>query len=143
MTAAFEPPGRLPVALLLLRCSVFLVMVMWTADKFIHSDHAVKVYEKYYFLSGIGITTMFVVGGLEILLLLAFLAGVWRRVSYGLVTLIHAVSTFSAFKMYLTPGEPYHLLFFAAWPMLAACVALYLLREHDTLFTFNSPPSVS
>ncbi|MDA3919418.1 MAG: HAD family hydrolase [Salinisphaera sp.] len=27
--------------------------------------------------------------------------------------------------------------FFAAWPMLAACVALYLLRDHDNLFTLS------
>jgi putative oxidoreductase len=28
-----------------------------------------------------------------------------------------------------------NLLFFAAWPMLAACIALYLLRDQDTLLT--------
>lgn len=28
-----------------------------------------------------------------------------------------------------------HLLFFAAWPMLATCIALYLLRDLDTRWT--------
>jgi hypothetical protein len=36
---------------------------------------------------------------------------------------------------YLNPWEPNNLLFFAAWPMLAACFSLYLLRELDTKFT--------
>jgi putative oxidoreductase len=31
--------------------------------------------------------------------------------------------------MYLAPN----LLFYAAWPMLAACVVLFLMRELDTL----------
>ena len=37
--------------------------------------------------------------------------------------------------MYLEPFD--HLLFFAAWPMLAACFALYLLRDDDTLCVFG------
>jgi putative oxidoreductase len=36
-----------------------------------------------------------------------------------------------------------NLLFFAAWPMLAACFALYYLRESDTLGTFSSIKSAS
>ena len=130
--------SRLPIALLLLRWSTALVLFMWTIDKFLHPDHAAKVYEKYYFIGGLGSGVMLVVGTLEMALLIAFVAGACKRVSYGLVCVIHAVSTFSAFKMYLTPFEPMHLLFFAAWPMLAACVALYLLRDADTLFSFDS-----
>lgn len=127
--------SRLPTALLLLRLSIFLVLFMWTIDKFLHADHAAKVYEKYYFIGGMDSTVMSVLGGLEMVLLGAFVAGMFRRITYGLVCLLHAVSTLSAFKMYLTPSEPYHLLFFAAWPMLAACITLYLLRDEDTLLS--------
>lgn len=49
--------------------------------------------------------------------------------------LLHAVSTFSSFPQYLDPFK--NLLFFAAWPMLAACIALYLLRDLDTMATTN------
>jgi hypothetical protein len=28
-----------------------------------------------------------------------------------------------------------NILFFAAWPMLGACFALYYLRDHDTLWS--------
>ena len=129
---------RLPIALLLLRLGIFLVMFMWTIDKFLHAEHAAKVYEKYYFIGGLGGTVMLVLGAVEFLLLLGFVAGAFKRVTYGLVALLHAVSTLSAWKMYLTPAEPYHLLFFAAWPMLSACIALYLLREHDTLCSIDA-----
>jgi hypothetical protein len=46
------------------------------------------------------------------------------------VLLLHAVSTFSSYRQYLDPFN--NLLFFAAWPMLAACFTLYTLRDLDT-----------
>jgi hypothetical protein len=51
------------------------------------------------------------------------------------VFLFHAISTLASFPMYLNPAEGR--LFFAAWPMLAACFALYVLRDRDTLWTFG------
>jgi len=47
---------------------------------------------------------------------------------------MHAVSTLSSFPQYIDAFN--NLLFFAAWPMLAACIALFLLREHDTKLSF-------
>jgi len=44
---------------------------------------------------------------------------------------LHAVSTLSSFKQYLAPFDGPNLLFFAAWPMLAACFALFILRDLD------------
>jgi hypothetical protein len=35
---------RIPRALLLLRLSVFLVMFMWTLDKFLNPGHTAQVY---------------------------------------------------------------------------------------------------
>ena len=57
------------------------------------------------------------------------------RWTYAIVLALHAASTFAAFPRYLDPWK--HLLFFAAWPMLAACIALYLMRDEDTLFALD------
>ncbi len=38
----------------------------------------------------------------------------------------------------LDPLTDANLLFFAAWPMLAACIALFLLCEHDTLLSIGT-----
>jgi hypothetical protein len=122
---------RLGASLLLLRLSVFLVMLMWTLDKFLRPQHAAGVFEHFYAMGGLGSTVFYLLGALELLLLLAFVAGLARRLSYGAVLVLHAVSTLSAWRQYLHPQDGANLLFFAAWPMLAACVALYLLREHD------------
>ena len=64
-------------------------------------------------------------------LLLCFALGALRTWSYGLVMLLHVGSTFSSWQQYLNPYEGANRLFFAAWPMLAACIALFPLRDHD------------
>jgi len=127
---------RLQWSLLSLRVGVFIVMLMWTLDKFIQPEHSGKVFENFYGLAGLGSTIFMIIGLLELLLILAFLAGLYKRLTYGIVLLIHGISTFSSFQQYLDPFN--NLLFFAAWPMLAACISLYLLRAEDTLFTLKT-----
>ena len=123
---------RLPLVLLMIRLSVFLFMLVWTLDKFINPEHATKVYEHFYFIGGLGSTAIAAIGIIELVILLGFLVGFQKRYTYGAVFLFHAISTLSSFKQYMEPFD--HLLFFAAWPMLAACFALYILRDGDTLW---------
>lgn len=124
-------PRSLSVSLLLLRLSIFLVFLMWTLDKFVRPDHAAKVFAAFYNLQGIGETMFYVIGALQMVLILAFVLGTFKTWTYGAITLFHGVSTLSAFEKYLQPFD--NLLFFAAWPMLAACIALFLMRNYDTL----------
>lgn len=127
----------LPIALFGLRISIFLMMFMWTIDKLINPAHAGKIYEKFYFIGGLEGSVMQVLGVVELTILTMFLVGLYKKFSYGFVLVIHAVSTLSSFKQYLSPFEGPHLLFFAAWPMLAACIALFLLRDEDVMMTFR------
>jgi hypothetical protein len=48
---------------------------------------------------------------------------------------MHTVSTFASWREYLSPYEGSNLLFFAAWPMLAACLMLFMMREEDRFMT--------
>jgi putative oxidoreductase len=125
---------RIEWALFLLRLGVFIVMFAWTLDKLISPEHSANIFDKFYFIEGMGSQILMIIGGLEMLVILAFLGGVWKRWTYGFVMLIHAVSTFSSWEFYTVK---INLLFFAAWPMLAACVALYLLRDLDVKFTLK------
>ncbi|HEY3078218.1 MAG TPA: hypothetical protein VGJ74_23830 [Burkholderiales bacterium] len=124
--------ARVRLPLLLLRIGVFIVMLMWTLDKFVRPGHAAGVYKKFYQLDVSASPVFYVLGALELVLLILFVTGTAKRFSYGAVLLLHAVSTFSSYRQYLQPFD--NLLFFAAWPMLAACIALYLLRDLDTLW---------
>lgn len=133
---------RLPLSLFVLRVGVFIVMFLWAVDKLVRPEHAAGVFENFYMLEGMGPGILMAVGVIQILVYLAFLAGLFRTWTYGLVLLMHAVSTLSSFRIYLDPfADGPNLLFFAAWPMLAACVALFLLRRDDTLFTLGAAPT--
>ncbi len=129
--------NKLRLSLLLLRLGVFIVMLMWTLDKFINPAHSAGVFGKFYFIPGLPVSVMTVFGALELVILAGFLLGVYKRFCYGAVLLFHAVSTLSSFEQYLSPFTGPHLLFFAAWPMLAACLTLYWLRHEDRLLSLN------
>ena len=129
---------QLPRALAFLRMSVFLLMFMWTIDKFLNPGHAAGVYAKFYFLGGLGTTIMYLVGLVELVLIIGFVLGVQKPLTYGAVLVLHGISTLSAFPQYLAPFDGPNLLFFAAWPALAACYALYVLRDRDTQWVVHS-----
>lgn len=127
---------RIKWSLFLLRLSVFIVLFAWTIDKFVNPGHASKVFEKFYLLERVDDFLMMLIGAAEMIIIFGFLLGLAKRWTYGLVLAFHAISTLSSWKQYTVD---INLLFFAAWPMLAACVALYLLRETDTKFTLSRP----
>jgi uncharacterized membrane protein YkgB len=128
---------RIPLALLLLRLSVFLVMLMWTLDKFVRPQHAAAVFESFYAIGGLGNTVIYVIGAVQLLIIIGFVLGYQKRWTYGAVLFFHAVSTLSAFRQYFAPYTDSNLLFFAAWPMLAACFALFYLRDLDTMWVLD------
>ncbi len=128
---------RLPTALFLLRISVFLVFLVWVIDKFVNPAHSAKVLEGFYGLGGVGNSVFYVLGVLQLLVVLAFVAGFMKTWSYGIVLLMHGLSTLVAFRQYLAPFEGSNILFFAAWPMLAACFTLFYLRDFDTRWTIS------
>ncbi|MEJ2183294.1 MAG: hypothetical protein P8Y66_07205 [Nitrospirota bacterium] len=129
---------RVALALVTLRAGVFVVMFMWTLDKFVNASHSAGVFRSFYGVE-LGEGFFYAVGALEMLLIVAFALGLWKRLSYGLVLLMHLASTLAAWKQYLNPWELPNLLFFAAWPMLAACFALYYLRDMDVLWVVRKP----
>ena len=127
--------NRLSLALLLLRLTVFLVMFMWTIDKFVEPQHASKIMAEIYLVGGVGSAIVYLLATIELVIVLAFGVGFAKRWSYGLVLLLHAMSTLASYEKYLNPFKSPNLLFFAAIPMLAACFVLYYLRDADVLWT--------
>lgn len=128
---------RLALSLFLLRISVFVVMFFWTLDKFIRPDHAAGVFANFYKIEGVGPALMYALAGIELAIILAFVTGWKKKWVYGFVLVLHGISTLSSYHQYFTPFEKVNLLFFAAWPMLAACYTLFILRDKDTLFTLS------
>lgn len=128
-------PPALPVSLLLLRIGIAIVMGFWTLDKSINPDHAGAVFKNFYGFGAIGDQALFAIGIAQGLIVLAFAVGLFKTITYGAVLLMHTVSTLSSWRQYLDPFD--NLLFLAAWPMLAACVALFLMRDYDHLLAYS------
>ncbi len=134
MNSSHENERTLTIALLILRVTLGVFLLVWALEKFVLPDRTVGIYAKFY---GITIDTGLspFIGVAETLLALALLCGLWRRWSYGLATLIHAYSVVSTWREIIDPwglifGEVKHL-FLAAVPVLGGFIALYLLRHHD------------
>ena len=131
---------QLGLGLLALRLSIALVFIMWALDKVLVPEHAMKVFSGFY---GLDISSGFSValGIAQLVFIGIFMAGLWKNLTYLAILVLHAGSTFSSFAKYLDPFN--NLLFFAAWPMLAACFALYLLRDHDIYVLRKQPQTVT
>ncbi len=120
----------------MLRVSLGVFLLLWGLEKFVVPNVTVRIWDKFY---GVGLAASLapVVGVLESSLALAIVVGLWRRVTYGLGLLVHAVSGLSSWRQLLDPwglragASPNHL-FLAGLPVLAGFVALYLLRARDS-----------
>jgi hypothetical protein len=109
-------------------------MFVWTLDKFVSPEHTAAVYNNFYFISGLSIALSYTIGMIEMVIITGFVLGYRKKWTYGAVLILHGISTLASFKQYLSPFSNPNLLFFAAWPMFAACFALYYLRDKDTLW---------
>ena len=123
------------LSLFLLRVGVFIVMAMWSLDKLLAPDHAAAVFENFYYISGIGSEILLVIGLVQLAIEIAFVLGLWKFWTYGFVLVTHAISTLSSWQQYLDAFN--NMLFLAAIPMLAACIALFLLRKEDRMLTIG------
>lgn len=130
---------RFGAALLILRVALGVFLLVWGLEKFIITPQSVAIYDYFYGISASDVFA-YVLGSLESLLALAIMIGAFRRWSYGIGLLVHSATTVATIRLIVDPwglisGEPQHL-YFAAVPILAGFMALYLLRDLD-YFSFD------
>lgn len=129
------PKLRLP--LLLTRLSIFYFLLPWQLMRFMSPGAADGIAKKYYHLPGLNETAGYVIGAFWMVLLLAFLLGFKKRISYGLVFLLHAGAIIVTLPFYIMGTENFNQLFLAAIPAAAAMGLLYVLRNEDTLLSLK------
>jgi peptidoglycan/LPS O-acetylase OafA/YrhL len=128
------PTHTLQLPLFLTRVSIFLFMLPWQIIRFTKPDVINNISNKYYKFSmpEIGST---ISGVLMIALLLAFLIGFKKNVSYLLVLLLHGVGTIMTIPFLIPGSESFNILFLAAIPAIGAMLLLYCLRNEDTMLS--------
>lgn len=128
---------NLELSLFSLRFGVFIVMIMWTIDKFVHPGHAARVFKTFYMIESLSVNASYAIGAIQLVIVVGFLLGIYKKFTYGSLLILHGISTASTWQMYIDPWAPRNLLFFAAFPMLSALFTLYLLRDYDNFLAFN------
>lgn len=124
------------IGLLSMRLGVATVFMAWTIDKMVNYAHNAGMIGHYYGLQ-ISQPVLLAVGIVELVIVLAFIAGIYKTLTYGFILLAHTGTTIASFHRLLPPYEIHQLLYFGSIPMLGACIGLFLMRDKDTLLTFK------
>jgi len=124
----------LKLPLFLTRLGIFLFMLPWQLTRFKNPEMIDTISKTYYKFSmpEIGST---ITGVLMMALLIAFLVGFKKKISYLLVLVLHGIGTVMTIPNLIPGLEGYNQLFLAAVPALAAMLLLYCLRDEDTMLS--------
>ncbi len=128
MTAS--PERALPV----LRIGMFVFMLVWTLKKLIEPEAYQGIFLSFYGLD-LGAAPIYAIGAVQLLVLLAFVSGAFKTVSYGLVLIMNVISLLVSYQQILDPYNGPNQLFAASIPVAAASLVLFLLRDRDTWLT--------
>lgn len=133
---------KLEASLLLMRLTIAAFMLVWAVDKVIAPEHAQAVFSRYYFTE-LSAQLFIVIGVVQIAIIVAFAVGFARFWTYGAILLMHAVSTASTYAQLANPwaAGSRGLLFWAAVPVLAAIIALFVLRGRDRMLSVDAARS--
>jgi len=132
----FERPAelerRLPQALAILRIVTGVFFLLWALEKLVMPEVNAAIWKSFYGIT-LDVNLSYPIGILNTLMSLALIVGFKRRFTYAYWTLFHFISVASTWDYLIKPfGGPNHL-FLAGVPIVAIMVALYMLRDWDTM----------
>lgn len=123
------------LGLLILRVGLAWFLLVWAINKILAPEQYVRLWSYFH---GIKIDAVmpYVMGGAQIVVCVAIMAGAWRVVSYGLGFAMHAVTIVIIFPSLMAPfeitrGFPVNRNSAVAIAALAGFAALWLLRHRD------------
>ena len=129
---------RLALSLAILRLSTGVFFLVWALQKILAPEIARRAFEAFYFSSPSD-EMLLITGILQTLIVLAFMAGLFRFWTYGALLVMHTVSVFSTIPRLIDPLTSPNLLFWAAVPVLGLLIVLFLLRDRDTFLVVRRP----
>ncbi len=133
------------------RLSLFLVYLAWTWDKLFNAKHGASIMNRHYSMEFVTESMVFALGFIELVFVLAFFFGFYKRITYGLLIVFCAISTFGpkvtgGYMRYLDPSYTnldstsglFALQFLLqAFCMLICSIVMYVMRDYDTLYSFS------
>lgn len=126
---------RLQIGLTALRFSIGVFFLVWSVEKLIAPELTQRVFATFYLID-LPLAGSYAIGIVQTLIVLAFIVGAFKTLSYGALLAMHAVSVGSTYERLINPYEPPNHLFWAGVPVLAALALLYLVRRQDVWLTW-------
>jgi len=123
--------------LLLLRVSTGWLLVMWGLDKFVNVEHGQRVAESFYLGIGSQAVVQNVFGGLEVILGLLVVLGLWRKRAYPVAFVVLLITALAVWKSILDPWgwvlDGSQVLFYPSVIILAGSMVLWGTMDEDEL----------
>lgn len=129
--------SNLKLPLFILRATIAIFYMVWALEKFVDPETTVAIWKAFYMVENLPIAAAYAIGALQVAAVACFFFGVLKFWSYGFLMVIHGLGTLTTYERLLNPYEGHNHLFIAAIPVLGALIALFLLREEDTLLTLS------
>ena len=126
-----------------LRLTIFILMIVWAGLKIIApgayagAGDNPGIFQGFYGVS-IGAQIVLILGIVQIIFLLAYVAGLFKTITVGGVLLMNLASmVVSAPKFFAPFADKPNLLFLAAVPVFGASLAHFLMRKNDTYLSLG------
>ena len=130
--------AKITTSLFVMRASIAAFFSIWALEKFLEPETTVAIWKAFYMVENLPLAASYGIGVVQAIAILLFFFGVLKFWSYGFLMTIHGLSTLASYKQLLDPYSGSNHLFWAAIPTLGALIALFILRDQDTLFTYKS-----
>jgi len=132
-----KPPQKWQesLGLLVLRLGLAWFLFVWAVNKILAPGQYVKLWGYFHGIE-IGANAPYIMGGAQLVIILAMTFGLWRTLSYGLGLAMHTVTIVVIFPSLMAPfvinnGFPSNRNDAVAIAALAGFAALWLLRDRD------------
>ena len=129
--------SNLKLPLFILRLTLTVFYAVWALEKFLEPETTVAIWRAFYMVDNLPLAASYVIGVVQFAVIACFFFGILKFWSYGFLMVIHLLGTLTTYERLLNPYEGHNHLFIAAIPTLGALIALFLLREADTMFTLS------
>ena len=134
---------KIEIALLIIRLSAAIFLGLWATLKFHRPEWTQNIFKGAYKLKEFGLETLppevsYTIGGIQIIIVLAFALGLWRTWTYGLMMLMSAAGVLGSLSSYMTYFNYPKNLMLTSIPTLGALIALFILRDMDNLFSLSA-----
>ena len=137
---------RIEVSLFIIRVTAAIFLGLWATLKFHHPEWTQNIFKGAYRLKDFGLENLpaevsYMLGGLQILIVLAFACGILRTWTYGLMMLMSAAGVLGSLGSIVNFNDQGELiaayaryprnLMLTSIPTLGALIALFILRDQD------------